>query len=51
MAQRRSAERNQDRQDFRNNITNAQVLTWDIGGDDLANAHDNFTKRNLRRHR
>lgn len=30
--------------DFRDNITNAEVLTWDIGGDDLANAHDNFTK-------
>ena len=30
--------------DFRNNISNAEVLTWDIGGDDLANAHDNFTK-------
>ena len=30
--------------DTRNNITDAQVLTWDIGGDDLANAHDNFTK-------
>ena len=31
-------------QEFRDDITNAQVLTWDIGGDDLANAHDNFTK-------
>jgi len=30
--------------DFRNNIANAEVLTWDIGGDDLANAHDNYTK-------
>jgi lysophospholipase L1-like esterase len=30
--------------DFRNNITNAEVLTWDIGGDDLATAHDSFTK-------
>jgi lysophospholipase L1-like esterase len=31
-------------QDFRNNIISSQVLTWDIGGDDLANAHDNYTK-------
>ncbi len=29
---------------FPGQITNAEVLTWDIGGDDLANAHDNFTK-------
>lgn len=25
-------------------ISNAQVLTWDIGGDDLANAHDSYTQ-------
>jgi lysophospholipase L1-like esterase len=30
-------------QHFKDEITAAQVLTWDIGGDDLANAHDNFT--------
>jgi lysophospholipase L1-like esterase len=30
-------------QHFKDEISSAQVLTWDIGGDDLANAHDNFT--------
>jgi len=27
---------------FRSHITDSQVLTWDVGGDDLANAHSNF---------
>src|SRR5664279_2716439 len=30
-------------QHFKDEISSASVLTWDIGGDDLANAHDNFT--------
>jgi lysophospholipase L1-like esterase len=30
-------------QHFHDEVVGAQVLTWDIGGDDLANAHDNFT--------
>jgi len=29
---------------YRNSVQNAQVLTWDIGGDDLANAHDLYTQ-------
>jgi lysophospholipase L1-like esterase len=28
---------------FRSSITGSKVVTWDIGGDDLANAHSNFT--------
>lgn len=29
---------------FRTSISGAQVVTWDIGGDDLANAHDHYTQ-------
>jgi len=29
---------------YRNSISNAKVLTWDIGGDDLANAHNYYTQ-------
>jgi lysophospholipase L1-like esterase len=29
---------------YRNSISNAKVLTWDIGGDDLANAHNHYTQ-------
>jgi lysophospholipase L1-like esterase len=29
---------------FRTSITGAKVITWDIGGDDLANAHSHFTQ-------
>lgn len=29
---------------LRNHIAGSQVVTWDIGGDDLANAHDHFTQ-------
>ena len=28
---------------FRNQVSGADVVTWDIGGNDLANAHDKFT--------
>ena len=27
----------------RSNVTGSKVVTWDIGGNDLANAHDNYT--------
>ena len=30
--------------DFRSSLSSAQVITWDIGGDDLANAHSHFTE-------
>src|SRR5215469_6210428 len=29
---------------YRSSIQGSQVITWDIGGDDLANAHDHFTQ-------
>ena len=29
---------------YSNAVSNAQVLTWDIGGNDLANAHDTYTQ-------
>lgn len=29
---------------YSNAVSNAQVLTWDIGGDDLANAHNYYTR-------
>ncbi len=29
---------------LRNHITTSKIVTWDIGGDDLANAHDHFTQ-------
>ena len=29
---------------LRNHIANSQVVTWDIGGDDVANAHDHYTQ-------
>jgi lysophospholipase L1-like esterase len=28
---------------FRGQVQNAMIVTWDIGGNDLANAHDHFT--------
>ena len=28
---------------FRNQVSGAEIVTWDIGGNDLANAHDKFT--------
>ncbi|HUK42992.1 MAG TPA: GDSL-type esterase/lipase family protein [Candidatus Bathyarchaeia archaeon] len=31
---------------FRNQITGALVVTWDIGGNDLNNAHSAYTQRN-----
>src|ERR1039458_4983795 len=31
-------------QTLRNHIANSQVVTWDIGGDDVANAHDHYTQ-------
>jgi lysophospholipase L1-like esterase len=29
---------------LRNHIANAQIVTWDIGGDDVANAHNHYTE-------
>jgi hypothetical protein len=29
---------------FRSSLTGSQVITWDIGGDDLANAHSHYTQ-------
>jgi lysophospholipase L1-like esterase len=29
---------------LRNHIANSQVVTWDIGGDDVANAHNHYTQ-------
>ncbi len=29
---------------LRTHITTSKIVTWDIGGDDLANAHDHFTQ-------
>ena len=29
---------------FRNQVSGSEIVTWDIGGNDLANAHDNFTQ-------
>ena len=31
---------------FRNQVSDAQVVTWDIGGNDLNNAHSQFTQKN-----
>ena len=31
-------------QSLRDHIANSQVVTWDIGGDDVANAHDHYTQ-------
>lgn len=31
-------------QNMRNSLSNAEVVTFDIGGNDLANAHDRYTK-------
>ena len=30
---------------FRGQVSNAQLVTWDIGGNDLANAHDHFVQK------
>ncbi len=30
---------------FRGQVSQAQVVTWDIGGNDLANAHDHFVQK------
>ena len=29
---------------FRNQVSGAEIVTWDIGGNDLANAHDTFVQ-------
>ena len=45
LAQRRSIERDSNRSKLsKKNITNSKIVTWDIGGDDLANAHDHYTQ-------
>ena len=30
---------------FRNQVSGAELVTWDIGGNDLANAHDSFVQK------
>jgi lysophospholipase L1-like esterase len=30
---------------FRNQVSGAELVTWDIGGNDLANAHDRFVQK------
>lgn len=31
-------------QALQEHVTNSKIVTWDIGGDDLANAHDHYTQ-------
>lgn len=30
---------------FRNQVSGAEIVTWDIGGNDLANAHDSYVQK------